>query len=53
MTIRQVWDITDLSEIYIDDMTVSSASAVPEPSVAWLLALGAPAVRLAARRRER
>jgi hypothetical protein len=51
--VLQVWDITDLSEIYIDDLIVNSASAVPEPSAAWLLALGAPALWLAARRRQR
>ena len=51
--VLQVWDITNLSEIYIDDLIVSSASAVPEPAAAWLLALGAPALWLAARRRGR
>ena len=37
----QVWDITDLSEIYIDRLAVlGSATAVPEPSAALLLLPG-------------
>lgn len=52
--VLQVWDITDLSEIYLDDLVVSAgATAVPEPSAAWLIALGAPTLWLAARRRQR
>lgn len=48
--VLQVWDITDLSEIYLDDLRVTS---VPEPSMPWLLALGAPAIWAAVARRRR
>jgi len=41
-------DITDLSEIYIDDLTIS---AVPEPLSYLLLALGVPFVLASARHR--
>lgn len=45
--VLRVEDITDLSEIYIDQISVS---AVPEPSAAILFALGIAAVGVAARR---
>jgi len=36
----QVWDISDLSEIYIDNLTVRGA-VVPEPACVMLVSLGA------------
>lgn len=48
--VLQVWDITDLSEIYLDDLRVTS---VPEPSMIWLLAFGAPLIWITAAQRRR
>lgn len=45
----RVSDITDLSEVYIDNITVS---AVPEPSEALMLGLGTVGVFAIARRRQ-
>ena len=44
----QVWDITDLSEIYIDDLRITSG--VPEPTSPWLLLACLPLAWLAVRR---
>ncbi len=46
----RVEDITDLSEIYIDQITVS---AIPEPTSALLLALGVSAIALGRRNRSK